>query len=149
MILRSISIGQWFSRLFDTKAGEDITQVAEFIQPVISLHPKINIVRVNAYTTPTDKDFYLTNITLTGTHAAADTGTIVIMRAFVDGVQQTLLRLPGISLVAQEPMVISENYQTSPIKIDRGTAIDISATGTWTTTGGTIKGFTMETNKGT
>jgi len=160
VILRNTSIGMWFARIFDAKVGETPTEVLPYITPTIELIPKANITSTvsrtatgssTIYTTPSDKDFYLTNINLGMIKDVAcdvATGTVTVT-AVIDGVSKSILGLPVISLTAQQ---INDNIdlQRVPLKIDRGTNISMSSTytvGVMVRTC-TINGYTVETTKG-
>lgn len=114
--------------------------VRQDIQPVVEIDkPFTNIVRygscvnaaaVSLYTTPTDKDFYLTAAQIAFIKDATATSVRSTIVATVDGVQQRILDIPQITLTAQTGgLTISFPY---PIRIDRGTQILTSGS---TTTG--------------
>ena len=76
------------------------------------------------YTTPTNQDFYLCDVSLELIkNATSDlsTGIFCSLTAVVGGVTRTLMAIPGITLTAQtasKTMTFAH-----PIKIDRGSAI--------------------------
>ncbi len=149
------SISQDMNRIFDLK-GESTSFVMDYIQPVINISPRCNICKgasaINAtsagiYTTPSDKDFYLASALLSVIKDVTSTSTLTSILAFIDGVQQSILRIGGISLTPQSDVVaLSFNI---PIKIDRNTAITVSnSTNVANVTAqATIQGFTVETTK--
>lgn len=99
------------------------------------------------YTTPTDKDFYLCNVQFSfSKDAACDvaTGSIGIQTT-IDGAAQIIIRLPVITLTAQNN-TLSFNF-VKPLKIDRG--VTLILTGTYTagvmSRTGNIVGYTEET----
>lgn len=150
------SISQDLNRIFDLK-GENTGEVADFIQPVKEISPRINICRsasaagaasATIYTTPADKDFYLTAAQLSLIKDAAGTSTASNLNATIDGVSQSLLLIRGITLTAQNDS-IAQSWAI-PIKIDRNTNITVtnSAVAGVTLTSGTIQGYTQETTKG-
>lgn len=145
------------NRILNLK-GESTSEISEEIIAVIPIIPKCNIVRsirainasnvVTLFTTPTDKDFYLTNAALNFIKDASATSTVSDITVYIDGVLQTLLRIDQITLTAQTGS-IAESYPI-PIKIDRGTNITVEH-GTAVaniTTSGMIKGYTVETKNG-
>jgi len=146
-------------RLFNFKAGDSLSEVAEYIQPVLQIQNKINIVRGNrttatgslsVFTTPTDKDFYLTSLSagmIKDVACDSATGRYDIT-AVIEGVSQILDAIPIIALTAQNAM-ISRSFHV-PIKIDRGTAFAFTGTfaaGVCVRTI-SITGYTVETTKG-
>lgn len=79
------------------------------------------------YTTPATEDFYLTSISFgLAKDATADppTGTTRIIGT-IDGAIQHLLSIPVLTLTASQD-VVTMNF-TTPIKIDRNTAIQVAA----------------------
>jgi hypothetical protein len=135
-------------------------QIADKVVPVMEVNPKllrlINIVETSsktttgaltAYTTPTDREFYLKNVTFSIIKdATCDIATGVIsLNVIRDGVSKGIIAIPLITLTAQS-ITITENFDT-PIKIDKNTAI--STTTTAHTVGvyvkaTCIKGFTID-----
>lgn len=132
-------------------------QIADKVVPVIDVNPNshriINIIttsyanNANAtiYTTPTNKDFYLTSVVLCRTKDAASDDTYSFLGGTIEGAQVSFIRLSGITLTAQQQEV-AINYPL-PVKIDRGTTITLSKTST--TVGvnnltGSISGYTVE-----
>lgn len=111
--------------------------VAAVIQPVFEVKRRIaNIVRtsnatttatVTIFTTPSDRDFYLTGISFNIIKDATcdlATGRINIS-VTVEGTGQTALSLGTITLTAQN---ISEAVTLNPpLKLDRNTAVAISS----------------------
>ena len=123
------------------------SEIADNIAPVVIIEPYQNIVRsVNSlatiFTTPSDKDFYLTSAILSVAKDAAATGTSVTITAIIDGVTQTIVAVAGITLTANAQTVNEQCY----VKIDRNTAIAISGAN-WTVYRGIIKGFTVEVTR--
>lgn len=113
---------------------------------VIPLTPVVNVIK-NAtaastlYTTPTNKDFYLTSASISMAKAVGDTGTVASITVFVDspGSAQNLISLAGITLTAERDS-IAVNYNP-PIKIDRGTVIAFNTSGTFSSTRAHITGY--------
>jgi len=73
-----------------------------------------------------DKDFYVTGFWIAYSYDAANTGTSISIRGFVDGLEQDLYQLRKAASVAGGTNgSISFKY---PLKIDRGTLLDGRAT---------------------
>ena len=124
------------------------------IQPVLDIHPKFTTVLktatiattsgITVYTTPTDKDFYLTFISLAFVKDVnCDNATVYVQIVTNDGT----IRLPffeNVSLVAEAKQV-SIDF-SNPIKLSRNNVI--SLVGTFTagalTKRATIGGFILE-----
>jgi len=72
--LHNTAIKKWASHLFETNASRPIDfKLSEVIQPTVLVQPYIDVVRNSSssgtttlFTTPTDKEFYLTNVVLEG-----------------------------------------------------------------------------------
>jgi len=152
----NLSINQDLNRIFDLK-GENTAEVADFIQPVREIEPRINIARsasaINStagtiYATPSDKDFYLTSASLSVIKDVTSTSLRSDVQVVIDGVTQSVLRISGITLTVQADS-ISQSYPIS-IKVDRGTNITVTNTTNVgnVTASGCIQGYTQETTKG-
>lgn len=117
------------------------TEFAEKVVPVMEVNPKffrrINILSTSnkpttgantAYTTPTDRDFFLTNVQFSlikDSTCDQATGTVTLTST-QDGVSKTIVAIPVITLTAQ-----SESIQVNfpyPIKLDRGVIVTTTAT---------------------
>lgn len=107
-------------------------QIADKVVPVMEVNPKLfrscNIVENiygsagTIYTTPTDKDFFLTSATLSYNKSVADSGTNAFIKLTLPGQGESIiLTLPGITLTA-EKLAISSTFNP-PILIKRGTNI--------------------------
>lgn len=134
-------------------------QLAEKVVPTMETNPellrKISIVRsttgTNAtsttiYTTPTDQDFYLCAMAITMIKDVTATSNATAIVATINGAVISILKIPGITLTVQE-----SNVQVSlpfPLKIDRGTAINITHSTNVANVVGTghIYGFINETS---
>jgi len=124
------------------------------VQPSLDLNPQftdvLKTVEISgtttgtAYTTPTDKDFYLTYYHLSMTKDAVSDNTGVLMNATIQGKSSRIAQISTQTTTAG-------SFQTTmafayPLKIDRGTLITCSGS----TTGGTliknliVAGFIME-----
>jgi hypothetical protein len=126
------------NRIFRPKAGDQFSDnVSPNLVPVITVDPIVRIVRngntsstgtFTVYTTPSDKDFYLTAIELTmakDVTCDAATGSVG-MNITVDGVSVAVVTIAFITLTAQTSTVVVPF--TFPIKVDRGTTITGSVT---------------------
>ena len=152
------SLSEDAARLFNNKQGEYLpSETAAFIQPTVELKRRCNIVRdtgnltgatVTVYTTPTDKDFYLVTAQLSAAQDVVSANTRVLMKCTVDGVSRAILNIAMIPSTVQRGET-SDSYP-NPIKVDRGTTIQIAcntgASGTQTNYGSII-GYTVETTK--
>lgn len=116
------------------------TQLADKVVPVMEVNPKLlhtnDIVRggtsntssstASVYTTPTDKDFYLTSIAyyIIKNAACDNTANTVVVSVEGSG-DQILLSVPSITLTAMD-YGTSVTY-TQPIKLTRGTTVRMSS----------------------
>lgn len=111
---------------------QDIQPTVEVDKPFSNILRRascINTTTATIYTTPTDKDFYLTGANISLTKDVSATSTSSAINVTIDGVTQVLTEIKGISLTVQSDcMSVS---LTHPIKVDRNTAITLTnATGT-------------------
>lgn len=96
MFLHNTALGKWASNLFETNALRPLNfDLKTDVIPVVQIDPFLDIVRtangsgtVNIYTTPTDKDFYLTNINMNTTGDEFTQGNIIITFTAYDGQQR-------------------------------------------------------------
>lgn len=95
------------------------------------------------YTTPTNRDFFLTSAYLDMLKIVTDNGTFCVLQASVNGAIQWLIALTGVTLNAD-----SKNASVvfnPPIKIDRGTNIQCFCnSGTVSQLFGRITGYTRQ-----
>lgn len=154
------TISQDMNRLLDLK-GESTSEVADFIQPTIEVMRHCNICRTagqtasgaitTLYTTPADKDFYLSAAQIgLSNDAAWDAATGgFALRVTIEGVSRDILNLPFLTLTGGRSS-ISQVFPI-PIKLDRNTILTTSAN---PHTAGNcskvvcIQGYTVETTKG-
>jgi hypothetical protein len=131
----SSAIGEALKQIFNLKGGEaGNSQVADVIQPVVQIEKTINIgieghgtnANYNIYTTPTDEDFYLTNLDFSGSKDVTSTTTRQIVYANVDGKAQNFAVFQGLTLTA-ETWSITKNFTGRGIKVDRGSTISVQA----------------------
>lgn len=129
------SISERYVRIFNPKFDYNADIIADVIQPVVQINPISNIVRSNSstttgsttvYTTPSDKDFYLTSLQYCYMKDAANDATSIGVNTTIQGVLQNLVFIRTITTTASQDVVnISFPY---PIKIDRGVAVSIYGT---------------------
>lgn len=96
------------------------------------------------YTTPNNKDFYLTYLNLSNQSDATADNTEIIVRANMGGVLRDLINMSKLTTTAFTDNIIS-NF-TIPIKIDRGSNIvlrNVFTAGT-STSAVCLAGYTME-----
>jgi len=134
------------------------TRISEDVQMVLDINPNhnriCNIVRggtsntssstASIYTTPADKDFYLTSAHYVFQKNVTSDNTACTLIASVDGADQVLLSLPSITLTATQ-MEAGITY-SNPIKLTRNTTIRMSASFTVGALirGANITGYTVE-----
>lgn len=154
-IIRS-SIIQWMIDLLGLQPSSQTVPLAlnGTVQPVVEIGPRhTRISRFNfssttgtgtLYTTPTDKDFYITYVSLTVTQDATCDGVVGTVQLVQDGVTRGLIAIPHQALTAGTyTLSLSFPY---PIKVDRNTAITAVTTFTAGTCSryATLGGFVLE-----
>lgn len=114
-------------------------QIADKVVPVMEVNPKmlkyVNVIKrasvINAtsttiYTTPTDRDFYLTSAQLSlikdATSTSATSAIAVTLKG--DSTAVNILEISSITLTAQENAVA--NSYTIPILLERNTTIAVT-----------------------
>lgn len=146
----------WMQRALGIEAGIDAVPqyTAGQVVPVFDIQPKNCTVQRHytksstgtqaIYTTPTDKDFYLTHASLASTNSALWDGSLTYISITQDGATRLILILYQLTTTAgTQSTSISFPY---PIKVDRGTAINLVmsfAAGTQSV-GCTIGGYVLE-----
>lgn len=111
-------------------------KVSEAILPVVDVNPKkIEIVKRSVitdslsgtiYTTPTNKDFYLHALHLSGFKSNATGCTGFAINATINGVTSVLIDLNHAALTAMTEAHTSLSLNI-PVKIDRNTAITVTS----------------------
>jgi hypothetical protein len=138
------------------------SELAKSIVPVININPKnytiSNVVAINdivnsggsatVYTVPTNKDFYLTNASLSMIKdvTATSIGTTLTVTPET-GLATTILKIIGLTLTVQEEAV--QLNLTFPLKLKKGSVISLAnstATGN-VSASASIVGFTVENNQ--
>lgn len=112
------------------------TEFAEKVIAVAEVNPKLlkivdicrdatatNAVVATIFTTPTDKDFYLTNAQLSIIKDVTSTSATSYIDCVINNVTTTLLSIPSFTLTVQN-QTTSVNFRF-PLKIDRGTSIRV------------------------
>jgi len=128
------TIGQDIQRIFKTK-GENIVAIADIVQPTKEIQTRINILKrvsyttsgtSSVYTTPTDKDFYLCFAEISFLSDVLNDTLLVQLSVILDGESLVLAELRKVSLaIAANQLYIVFNQ---PLKLDKGTAINILGT---------------------
>jgi len=149
------SISQDLNRIFDLK-GESTDLVSDIIMPVVPIVRNIDIVR-NAsstasgsaiiYTTPSDKDFYLTSVYLSIAADALAEWTSSTINTTILGVARVLVYIVRPTLIPTWTHIyVPFNI---PLKLDRGVTIssNITFAAGNTTRAYSIQGYTVETTK--
>lgn len=133
--------------------GNIPSEIAEKVIPVMEVNPKllrrVNIVKQNTsgniYTTPTDRDFYLTAFNLSAYSTAVGANQISISAipyGETAGVVIGRICLFNTAAIDSQNGVLSQDF-TVPIKLARGSAISLIAAGT-TVRSATIFGYTTD-----
>jgi hypothetical protein len=151
------SILLWMQDVLGIQAatGNVPLETANVIQPVVEVGPKVSKVLKIAsattssnstliYTTPTDKDFYLTGAVLSHSKDATSDNTLVGILVFVDGLQaRVLFRELQTTTAGNSTDVMNLSF---PLKLDRGSRIDLAGTFTAGTMSkrASITGFIVE-----
>ena len=132
-------------------------RLAESIVPVIDINPQharvCDIVKTNAssttgaitiYTTPSDKDFYLTGYNIVVSSNVTADNTSLQLSITVDKLTVTLADIRKQSVTAGN-LSAAQDFSV-PIKIDRATAITLETTFTvgGAVKAGTIMGYTVD-----
>jgi len=152
------SISEDAARILNSKQGQFLGDDVQGPVAVIPIRRYANIVRrvgstttgsATVYTTPADKDFYLTGIQVSFIkNATCDVASGPLRyTATVEGVSQGIISLALLTLTAQDQNAFV-SFET-PIKVDRNTAITTSNT---FTAGAFVReccitGYTVETTK--
>jgi len=144
------SISQWLQRIFTFKSDNRVQEeVANFIQPVINIEPSTNVVRHNGgtgtttiYTTPSDKDFYITACSLSAYNSGATTASHARIQATIDGVVRHLIY---VTIIPSTTSANNAEMGFKPIKIDRSTNIQIAGDASNAGAQASIHGYTVDT----
>lgn len=128
------NISEELTRTLNLK-GESVDEDVGGLFVNIPFMPRITVIKGNSatnatastiYTTPTDRDFYLTSATLSVIKDATSTSVLSSITMYVDGAVVLPLKISGITLTPQsESVTISYPF---PIRLDRGTIITCTAT---------------------
>jgi len=146
MMLKNLALMQRVKDIFKLQSepiDEDIGLIA-----TIPIEPYINIVKWldntgTVYTTPTDKDFYLTNAFISMSKNAGNTGALLRLDITLeDGTATRLMFITSETAIVHQGQIV-ENYQKG-IKLKRNTAITLTASGTFAISHANIKGYTTD-----
>ena len=130
------------------------TQLASKVVPVLVANAQkvVNVVQdatstttgaTTIYTTPTDRDFFLTGVFLSNASSALQDGTLIEYSIYVGGSKEKIIRLRKLTLVAYTGT--AQRDLSVPIKLDRGSIVELSHTfsaGT-STTSASLTGYTI------
>lgn len=141
------SISQDAARTLNTK-GDNFPTDVQGLMATVKIAPFQNIVKTNSYTTPTDKDFYMTSVFHSYSKTAANTGSVQYVQFTPEetGIAINTLALIGTTLTAEKDR-IGMHFGEVGIKIKRGTTITVVQTGTYAIFDITIVGYTRETTR--
>lgn len=151
------SIVQDTQKIFNLKAGDMLgSDLGSMIVPIVNVQRTINIVRnsnnttspTTIYTTPTDKEFYLTTVHLSSNQNVTSDNVISWIQVTDDetGVLRRVVQLTRETLTVQSSDVFCQ-FPLRGIRLKKGSTIDLYHAGTAGTTrvAGTITGYTVET----
>jgi len=152
------SIVERANRVLASKAGDFLSDEVAGPVATIAITPVTRIIKASGssttgtmtiFTTPTDKDFYITGLYLSMIKDVTNdmaTGNVAIALT-IDGVTVNPIGIGVLTLTAQSESVAFPF--TTPIKVDRGTAITIGATYTAGSMRrfGSVHGYTEEVTR--
>jgi hypothetical protein len=130
------SVLLWFQQLLGLQAGSDKIPIElnDKIQATVDIGPKsTTLVKIGTaattsasvfYTTPADKDFYLTFINLAYTKDVVCNGTGVTVSGVIGGLTIALLTLVSNTVTLYQDH--AEVNFSFPVKLDRNTPITLS-----------------------
>jgi len=145
-----------FKRKFATKGNDNPEETYEQIMPTVEIYPiedvyataiNNNLGSALIYTTPTDRDFYLTFASASTQKDAGSTTTRTYIYAQINGV--TACILCGNGFLASTAGQGSASTRSRGIKIDRGTSIYVGhdTASANCATYGVIRGYTQNTTE--
>lgn len=151
------SFGEDLRRIFNPKGGEQASSYETKIQPIVLLPTRVDIARsagsattgaTTIYTTPADKDFYLTSVQISGAADATADNVEYTIECVTDGVARSLIGLRKITTTAFTGQ--SSIAYLYPLKIDRNSIISVNTAFTVGAASkrGAITGYTLEVAKG-
>jgi len=129
--IRSNSIKRNATDIFGTLPSDgQIDKVNKIVIPTVQIAPYIDVVRGGTgagtvYTTPTNKDFYLTALTLSFVKDVTAVATYVNIYTTIGGVASVIMAIPSTTLTVDSAQ-LSLSLPVA-IKVDRGAAITIGA----------------------
>lgn len=134
--------------LFNIKDGNFFfNRVSDILTPVIPIEECSQIVKqafvnnsvgATIYTTPTDKDFYITGATMSLIKDVTATSTQTSLRCTIGGEVLYLMQIVGITLTPQSSTI--SIALARPLKVDRGINITLNNA---TATGNVVAGCSV------
>lgn len=150
------TISQDAVRIFNLKAGDNLTSdIGNLIVPVVPITRFSNILKTatatnntaaTIYTTPSDKDFYLTGVQIAVSKDATATSLGTDVTVFYNSVNTRIIKISTNQLQVQNEAV--SQVFNPPLLIDKGTAIVLnnSTNVANIVSSACIYGYTVETN---
>jgi len=150
------SISEDAARILNSKQGQFLSDDVQGPIATIAIEPKCNIIKsttcsnatsATIFTTPADKDFYLTAVCLSTVQDATSTNTRSQIQINVDGVTGAIVTLSFITLTAGRGEIFVS--LDKPVKLDRNSAVRITHTTAVAncTSNASAIGYTVETTK--
>lgn len=124
------NITRRYNHLFNLKGESADTELYDYIIPVMELGHVCDIVsgvgsgasgNLPIYTTPTNKDFYLTSFSITGMSDVLADNSYIALTCVINGLTQYLFYRAKISLTV-DSFCQTQSFAV-PIKLDRGSVI--------------------------
>jgi hypothetical protein len=142
------SITERANRLFNLKSGDSMSDEVDGPVAVIPLTPAVKVRRASGSNTiwpAADKDLYITAATLSIAKTAAESGSVAVINATIDGISTTILEIRGITLTADlQTVSVSLPY---PLKVDKNTAVALVVTGAMTGASAIVYGYHEEVTR--
>lgn len=129
--LHSTAIKKWASHLFETNSARPIDfKLSEVIQPIVEIQPYIDVMRTSVttgtnvvYTTPTDKEFYLTNVAMSGySEAGVAQGEATIEFTTEDG-QSRSMNISTDNTASAGSLALSVQFPMRGVLLKKGSTI--------------------------
>lgn len=153
------SIAEDASRIFNFKGDFLSSDINDYIVPVIPISRVATVSLRTALadsagpgtilTTPTDRDFYLTGVTMSVIKSVGSTSLLTHVQTTINGVARFIIAIDSLSVTAQSE-TISQTFNP-PLKIDRGVVISINNNTAVASirSSATITGFFVDVDKPT
>lgn len=112
-----------------------LNECVDIIQPIVKIEPYISVLRTASagtiYTTPTNNDFYLTNVVINGGSEAGGTGFVECTFTTADGRSQSIkLIIAADALTGAGNNSLSINFPMRGLKLARNSAVALAQGGT-------------------